>query len=92
LKEHSEEMIKEEKSRGRRERRSKLGGQSELENFSNLNNISMMTFEGSLYSGGRLGLFDHLREKKHFEMHSNFYRTIDTKPQGKEKINSKGTG
>jgi hypothetical protein len=79
IKEISEDMIKEEKSR----KKSKLGVHSEFENFSNLNNISMMTFEGSLYSGGKLGLFDHLREKRHFDVNSNFFRTQDTKPQSK---------
>lgn len=34
---------------------------SELENVSHLNSISMMTFDGSLYSGGRIGLFDQIR-------------------------------
>lgn len=80
MEEQSAETIREEKSQWR-EKRSRLAGQSDLENLSNLNNISMMTFEGSLYSGGRLGLFDHLREKRHFEVNSNFYRTTDARPQ-----------
>jgi hypothetical protein len=64
-----------------------LGGpNSEFENHSNLNNISMMTFEGSLYSGGRIGLFDHLREKRHFEEVSNQNRITELKPRGMVKI------
>ena len=43
----------------------------------------MMTFEGSLYSGGRIGLFDNLREKKGLDINSNFNRTENIKPQGK---------
>ena len=37
------------------------GNTSEFENGSHLNSISMMTFDGSLYSGGKIGLFDQVR-------------------------------
>lgn len=85
----SESSIREDKSSKIKHKLSNFGGQtSEYENYSHLNNISMMTFEGSLYSGGRVGLFDNLREKRLFDDNSQFNRTLELKQKGNYVYNS----